>query len=180
MDADERARLRALREAATPGPWRVGRRGSTMMWIAPNHVGQLVEHHEIHGVVVTNPNNAALIVGAVNALPALLGALDAEERKRDAAEARATRAEAMLSTVAELLLEQTGTDGPTSAEHAAWLAVGEMVTLRRERDALRDVLRDALRALLERHAGRWCGVCGQPTHAVDCVVGRAERLGVTP
>lgn len=73
MDADQRARLRALCEAATPGPWEAEHRG-----VVGNDV-VVVEDCATAGWDVY-PANQALIAAARTALPALLGALDAEER----------------------------------------------------------------------------------------------------
>lgn len=110
MDASERARLRALCEAATPGPWREtecrdGRQapGVEELGIAAldDPRSYLKDDDTWHGVVVcrgmdgpTRAANAALIAAARTALPALLALLDAaEERAVDAERERGELAE---------------------------------------------------------------------------------------
>ena len=84
MTADERAALRALAEAATPGPWE---RGDWHIWSKADGVSREVcgmggwEHRD----------DGAFIAAARAAVPALLDALDAAEAERD--EARAVASE---------------------------------------------------------------------------------------
>ncbi len=59
--------LRALLDAATPGPWRVEPNGKDWAWT-------YARDSMVAGSI---PADAALIVAAVNALPALLAVLDA-------------------------------------------------------------------------------------------------------
>ena len=77
MDADERARLRALCEAATPGPWETYRPAAGGLGIA--HGDPRTHHGCIARIVAGEPADAALMGIARTALPALLDALDAAE-----------------------------------------------------------------------------------------------------
>jgi len=129
--SDETTRLRALLKGIAL-PWRVGRRGMAMQWSAPDRIGQLVERHEIDSVDVTEPNNAALIVAAVNALPGLLDAAERAERaerERDdlaaTLETRTAEHALAMARVAELEAIIAGrTTPPTDEEAAAMKAAG--------------------------------------------------------
>ena len=88
MDADERARLRALCEAATPGPWETYRPAAGGLGIA--HGDPRTHHGCIARIVAGEPADAALMGIARTALPALLDdseRLDAVTRERDEARA---------------------------------------------------------------------------------------------
>ena len=95
MDTTERARLRALCEAATPGPWRDG-----AGFVAPvrDGSGTFDSLCECHGRNIRS--NAVFVAASRTAIPALLDALDAAdarasvaERERDVAVARLSRIE---------------------------------------------------------------------------------------
>lgn len=108
MDETERARLRALCEGAAPGPWamtefRDGRQAEGVeelgVFAPVDPRSREKPDGTWHSAIIcrgmdgpTRGANATLIVGAVNALPALLNALDAADRAAELAVA-ALRAE---------------------------------------------------------------------------------------
>ena len=99
MDATERARLRALCEAATPGPWATYEPAAGGLGIA--HGDPRTHHGCIARIVAGSPADAALIAVARNALPALIDALGVTERERDGARAEAERLRAALAVSQE-------------------------------------------------------------------------------
>lgn len=136
--AEDEARLQeidARESAATRGPWR-----ST--WddpepAKPSGLGETVIESTAAGLntfeqivvgtlwhngvsVVCSKPDAAFIANAREDVPYLADVV----RRRDA----------YIREVARLLLDEVGTDGPTSAEYAARLAVAEIQGLRRERE----------------------------------------------
>jgi hypothetical protein len=80
LTPDERARLRALHEKATPGPWHYERddEGSSMGWVAAGE--ELL--FNVRGDSAQQEVNAETACNSVNALPALLDALDAQDAER--------------------------------------------------------------------------------------------------
>lgn len=97
MDRDERARLRALCEAATPGPWETYRPAAGGLGIA--HGDPRTHHGCIARIVAGEPADAALMGIARTALPALLDALDAAEHALREARAEMERLRAELAEV---------------------------------------------------------------------------------
>ena len=90
MDATEKARLRVLCEVATERPWKTD--GVVIVTNFDDEPTALARAEmeprpgvDADDVYYQDRDNAALIVGAVNALPAALDALDAAERERSAA-----------------------------------------------------------------------------------------------
>lgn len=148
MDASERTRLRVLHEAATPGPWASESRG-------------IVEGPDTSMVAVCGgrpTKDAALIVGAVNALPALLDDADAAdariakaERERDEARAETADLRATVDTM------QVQLDA-----HREWLATAQATgdEARAEAERLRAAVNEALliahTAPPPVHAAHWC------------------------
>jgi len=149
MDTTERARLRALCEAATPGPWHVDEIGGvTVTTCDPGgrvgeYVAEVVWPIDEDGDEDGNPYAAdvALIAASRTAIPALLDDLDAAdvrasvaERERDVAVARLSRIEAIRD------------------EARATLGAGQGVCYEGLTDAARRVVRerDDARADVER------------------------------
>lgn len=95
MDAKERTRLRALCEAATPGPWETYRPAAGGLGIA--HGDPRTHHGCIARIVAGEPADAALMGIARTALPALLDALDAAEHALREARAETERLRAELA-----------------------------------------------------------------------------------
>lgn len=92
MDAKERTRLRALCEAATPGPWRA--EGGDVL--ASNGGARVTEYVATIDWPMDEDgdpyaSDAALIAASRTAIPALLDDLDAVERERDEALAELAR-----------------------------------------------------------------------------------------
>jgi hypothetical protein len=110
---DEIAELRALLEKATPRPWavrpdvdRIGRkRGWLCLWngarpvvypaTVETHDGESGEITTWSGVQIS-PDDAALIVAAVNALPALLTRVEAAESALAASRAECERLRGLI------------------------------------------------------------------------------------
>lgn len=96
--------LRALLAKATPRPWYVVH-GVALCEVAlpADHAEQFPDLSAVDFVDVNAPDlegNAALIVAAVNNLPALLDRLEQAEADRDAAVARAERYREALEKIA--------------------------------------------------------------------------------
>ena len=134
---DETTRLRALCEAATPGPWETYRPAAGGLGIA--HGDPRTHHGCIARIVAGSPADAALIVGAVNALPALLDDADAAdariakaERERDEARAETADLRATVDTM------QVQLDA-----HREWLATAQATgdEARAEAERLREQAR---------------------------------------
>lgn len=120
MDEKDRARLRALCAAATPGPWEA---------LARSGSGQIRASGRILCGVVARAD-AATMASAVNALPALIDALDA-------AETRATTAESMAAVSRQHAIDES---------RAAWDEARRATdTMRSDRAEMGEAL-DAARA----------------------------------
>ena len=130
MDTSETTRLRALLKRATQTPWR---QDGTEITVVGSTLGVdggetvVAECTLPDCIVVANEDreeqeerNAALIVGAVNALPGLL----------DAAE-RAERAEARVRELEAIIAGRTTppTDAEIAAHDGAWLVSGRGLAL---------------------------------------------------
>ena len=130
MDTSETTRLRALLKRATQTPWR---QDGTEITVVGSTLGVdggetvVAECTLPDCIVVANEDreeqeerNAALIVGAVNALPGLL----------DAAE-RAERAEARVRELEAIIAGHTTppTDAEIAAHDGAWLVSGRGLAL---------------------------------------------------
>ena len=169
MDATERARLRALCEAATPGPWDAIYDEDAGEWtVRTGHADVAVltwqQALDALGLSPVTMRTAAFIAASRTAIPALLDdseRLDAVTRERDEARAEAERLRTGL-----------GYFGGRDDERI-------------------DALESALRASLARWRaarGRFdprpdCDVCGvrlaadgAETHDAECAVGRDLRV----
>lgn len=113
LSKQEREELRLLASQATPGPWREGRHdmqsydGYTGEAFTNIYVNGTHRHPKLGEILprviakaiddLDEPNadnnkaDAAYIVAACNAIPALLDALEAAERERDALKAEQTQ-----------------------------------------------------------------------------------------
>ena len=102
MDAKERTRLRALCEAATPGPWDAIYDEDAGEWtVRTGHADVAVltwqQALDALGLSPVTMRTAAFIAASRAAIPALLDALDAAERERDEARAEVERLRAELA-----------------------------------------------------------------------------------
>ena len=132
----ERARLAALLEQATPGPWEAEEGGGRGGWIrnATTREWSAMSCGETSEQATAN---AALIVAAVNAAPALLAALDA--------------AEAWQRRIIDAIQPQRPEDPPA----ALGMDVHEAATVVAVLDGLRERARDRKRRVDEmEHALR--------------------------
>ena len=185
MDTTERTRLRALCEAATPGPWHVDETdGVTVTTCDPGgrvgeYVAEVIWPGDEDGDEDGNPYaaDAALIAASRTAIPALLDDLDAAdvrasvaERERDVAVARLSRIEAIRDEARATLGAGDGVcyEGLTDAARRVV----------RERDEAVAMLREIL-ARVHRDGGQHVDAVGlaQATREADEVIvrDRAER-----
>ena len=111
MDRDERARLRALCEAATPGPWDAIYDEDADEWmVRTGHADVAVltwqQAIDALGLSPMTMRTAAFIAASRTAIPALLDdseRLDAAERERDEARAEVARLRAAITRLREVL-----------------------------------------------------------------------------
>jgi len=106
MDASERTRLRALCEAATPGPWETIYDEDAGEWMvrAGHAVVAVLTWQQALDALGLSPvtmRTAALIAASRTAIPALLDALDAAERERNEARVAAERRDAAVAAERE-------------------------------------------------------------------------------
>jgi hypothetical protein len=73
--------IKGLMAKATKGPWKYGHLGTEVLWIGPDYNQTPVAHvdHDMEYARDNSRANAALIVAAVNALPALIELMKALE-----------------------------------------------------------------------------------------------------
>lgn len=154
------AGLRALLAGATPGPWRHGSVERYHVFVpcadcmGPERVILRMNEHFPHEA------DAALIVAAVNALPALLAAAeerDAAAEERDALKARVAAADEHARTCVELCSDEQVEEnlrdlGLDPAEEAARgrMVVSTTLELVAERDRLRSEVQRLKNGLWER------------------------------
>lgn len=171
MTSDERTRLRALLGRAVGGRWSTVDYDRSLI-VTDDPCGSVTEY--VANVVWPGDEdgdpyeaNAALIVGAVNALPGLLNALDATERERDVAIAQlapllalhdAVRAAAALPgaghTPEEVVaaLRGQGAEAMRKACAEAIASRASQAALRAEHTSPHDDSDDAVRATAAEHA----------------------------
>lgn len=165
MDADERARLRALCEAATPGPWDASYDEDAGEWmVRAGHADVAVltwqQALDALGLSPVTRRTAAIIAASRTAIPALLDdseRLDAVTRERDEARAEAERLRARLHRCAQCGAEECavaaceGDEYPLCGPCAAGAlreARAEAVAARAHTDRAVDEIRRTLPAAL--------------------------------
>ena len=125
---DVRARLRALADAATPGPWEADLSDPSPAWAAVTTPDRCIAEH-------LTREDAQLVAAARAAVPALLDALDAAEAERDHARSIAVSAGAAAQqTITELEAERDHLDAQLSSNSLALLYA--TLTIERVRAAL--------------------------------------------
>lgn len=135
MDKSERARLRALCEAATPGPWRDG-----AGFVAPvrDGSGTFDSLCECHGRNIRS--NAVFVAASRTAIPALLDDADAADARAEKAERERDDARALLSEWRKLIVDTAAALGQTMPP-CVWHDHGNIARLAadvvRERDEAR-------------------------------------------
>lgn len=89
VSPENRAELRRLAEAATPGPWHLGKTGNTEShWVCAMDDENVIQPHCDHACRDAQREfdaDAAFIAASRSAIPALLDALEEAERQRDKA-----------------------------------------------------------------------------------------------
>ena len=101
MDEKGRARLRALCEAATPGPWATYMPAAGGLGIA--HGDPRTQHGCIARMVSGSPADAALMGIARTAIPALIDEIDVVTHERDEARAEVQRLRAAIDAALSTL-----------------------------------------------------------------------------
>jgi hypothetical protein len=154
---DQRTRLRALCERAVGGTWGVDELDPYLI-VTDDPSGSVTEH--VAQVVCPMDDegdpyeaNAALIVGAVNALPAMLDALDAAERERDTARedlariGRLVGCDSLVGVEIHAAVEHVvrheldaARDAAERAERERADALAEVETLRAEAALMREII----------------------------------------
>jgi hypothetical protein len=154
MNMTDLQSLRAMMEAATPGPWKIhDRAGTTVLasdgYSATNTESNLFDSH------ARNSANAALIVAAINALPRLLSIAEAYEASHAAPEGDKGDAEELLDAARTYWTRYCQDEASDDGEHVTGCSRQQHIDARwlGEAIAMFDAARSAVQPIPTREAG---------------------------